>query len=250
MEAHLVIFQGHLGFVCLYVAGALPGCCRSSSSDLCRTWQPSYLDELIPETQQTIRGRQLAGIVWWIPVEFWANVGEKIPDDLLKPLRDYTMVAVAAGHTAPFGISFVRSEELVPNLVLRDSDKTEYKALAKASPEAETLVAMMKPMMKNLLGQMGENLNFVFFPSRDSKGRALADPSSQREFSIVIKNVLGADQVFTWKLPLTSLSPPVYCPVGKERLNANWKYCSWHGVAVDSSKAATQASPVAPPAKP
>ena len=35
---------------------------------------------------------------------------------------------------------------------------------------------------------------------------------------------------FSWRLPLSSLLPPKYCPVDGEKLNGAWRYCPWHGV--------------------
>ncbi|MEE9234396.1 MAG: hypothetical protein V3U28_03030 [Candidatus Acidoferrales bacterium] len=39
-------------------------------------------------------------------------------------------------------------------------------------------------------------------------------------------------------LPL--LLPPVYCPQGGERMNANWNYCPWHGVELHAGETSAQ----------
>jgi hypothetical protein len=74
--------------------------------------------------------------------------------------------------------------------------------------------------------------------------KPIADPLSPGGFSLVLsKLIAGKDKVFEWKLPLTSLSPPKYCPAGKERVQANWKYCPWHRVKLDETVGPLAATP-------
>ena len=81
---------------------------------------------------------------------------------------------------------------------------------------------------------MGQNIQLLFFPATNKMAKPIADPLADGSFSIFISNVLGGKQAtFEWKLPLTNLSLPKYCPLGKERVQANWKYCPWHGVSLD-----------------
>ena len=37
-------------------------------------------------------------------------------------------------------------------------------------------------------------------------------------------------RVLVWRPPLTSVLGPMTCPKGGEPLEANWKFCPWHGV--------------------
>jgi hypothetical protein len=85
----------------------------------------------------------------------------------------------------------------------------------------------------------------LFFPAKTSTGKLIVDTGHEGSFSLLIDNLAGQKQsTFEWRLPLTSLTPPKFCPVGKERVEANWKYCPWHGNKLDAG-----ASPVLDPKK-
>ncbi len=209
--------------------------------------------ELLPETQKQLHSKDYTGMVWWIPVEFWerafvengsttAKAAEQV-----KPLRDYVMVATVIGKLGPFGaIAFVPGEQLRAKTALRDAKGVSYFPLPEVSSDAETLAAVLKPVFANVLGKTGESMEVLFFPARDSSGKALADPRQKGSFTIVIQDVAGKpDPVFEWQLPLTALASAKFCPVGKERVQANWNYCPWHGVSLNEPAAPARATPSA-----
>jgi hypothetical protein len=61
------------------------------------------LDDIVKETQKQIGGKNIAGLVWWIPAEFWEQSAIQEGSTPTKaretfaPLREYTMVIVAVG---------------------------------------------------------------------------------------------------------------------------------------------------------
>ena len=209
------------------------------------------LSGLLKETQQSASEAGYFGLVWWIPTEYWEISLEKggFSADKAKehyaPLKKYTVVAVALGKMGIGNINWLPETDIRDNLRLRDSEGNLYPPVQKLSGDAEGLVSVLKPVFSNILGTMGQNLVLLFFPSVNKMAKPIADPLAPGNFAVVLsKLVEGKDKVFEWKLPLTSLSPPKYCPVGKERLQSNWKYCPWHGVKLD------EPTPVAaPPAK-
>jgi hypothetical protein len=88
---------------------------------------------------------------------------------------------------------------------------------------------------------MGQNCVILFFPGATKMAEPIADPFVPGKFSVTITKLIGGkDRVLEWRLPLTSLSPPKYCPVGKERVQADWKYCPWHGVKLDAAETASE----------
>ena|SRR5271166_261026 len=194
----------------------------------------------VKETQQTPSEAGYAGLVWWIPTEYWEIALERsgMPAEQAKqryaPLRKYTVVAVALGKIGIGNINWVSEPEIRDNTVLRDADGNTYSPAQKLSGDAEGLVAVLKPVFGNILGTMGQNIQLLFFPASNKMAKPIADPTAAGSFSVVVSKLVdGKDKVFEWKLPLTALSPPRYCPVGKERMQANWKYCPWHGVKLD-----------------
>jgi hypothetical protein len=205
---------------------------------------------LVRELQQSPNEAGYAGLVWWIPTEYWEISAERSgsSEDKAKqryePLRKYTIFAVAVGKIGIGNINWVSEPDIRDNASLRDAAGNSYPPVQKLSGDAEGLVTVLKPVFGNLLGTMGQNIQFLFFSATDKMAKPIADPLSPGSFSLVLSKVIeGKDKVFEWKLPLTALSPPKYCPVGKERVQANWKYCPWHGVKLD------EPAPSSPPAK-
>lgn len=197
------------------------------------------MDEFIQETQQSVRGNDYAGLVWWVPAEFWEisakAQGQGTTSDQFNPLRDYTMVVIAVGKVSGLaGITWVPRTELQTNVFLRDSEGMEFHPLEKAPSEVSMIPILFNAMFSKMLGEMGENLQTFFFPSKNRNGNLLADASSKGSFSVVLRDIAGpGDSIYEWKLPLASLSPSRLCPVGGEQLKANWNYCPWHGNALD-----------------
>ena len=92
------------------------------------------------------------------------------------------------------------------------------------------LPEILQAFFRKQLGEMGQNMNILFFPAKTRDGAPLADPQGNGSLFAVIRKVVGVDErVFEWKLPLTSLSPPKFCPVGGEKVEASWIFCPWHG---------------------
>ncbi|MFY9673022.1 MAG: hypothetical protein WAK13_01160, partial [Terriglobales bacterium] len=86
----------------------------------------------------------------------------------------------------------------------------------------------------NAMGRAGENFAILFFPAKTKAGKRIADEMSPGSFSVVLKDVIGEpEDVFLWRTPLTSFTAPRYCPVGGERVHADWNYCPRHGVKLD-----------------
>lgn len=196
--------------------------------------------DLIRETQLGVRHAGYSGLVWWIPFEFWQKSGaergvapEKMEQAFGK-LRDYTVVCVFAAKVSALGaFDFFPAEDIQKNTILRDASGNEYAYIKEPAQDAKNLAAIIKPVLSAAIGKAGENMQILFFPSRTKDGAMIADATHKGQFSIVLRNIIGeTDTVYVWRLPLTSVSAPKYCPVGKERVNLNWEYCPWHGVAL------------------
>lgn len=194
------------------------------------------IDDLIKDTQRPIGGKDIAGLVWWIPAEFWeasaiqqGSTPQKARETF-APMREYTMVIVAVGKVGIGNITWFSESDVRSSTTLRDSDGQLYKALTDISSDAVGIASVVKPVLANTLGQTGQNLQIMFFPAKTTAGKLIADPTRAGSFSVQIENLAGQKlSMFEWRLPLTSLTPPRFCPVGKERVEANWKYCPWHG---------------------
>jgi hypothetical protein len=209
------------------------------------------VDDLLKETQKSVTANHRIGVVWWMPTEFWEastmrqGTSPERAREMFASLREYTIVCVAAGKLGVGNINWYSETDLRANTVLRDSAGINYKPITEVSSDAQSLLSVMKPVLANILGPMGQSLQFLMFPTKTQAGNFIADPRRSGNFSIVISDLLGPkESLFDWRLPLTSLSPPRFCPVGHERVQADWKYCPWHGVALpDVAAPAAQPPP-------
>jgi len=197
--------------------------------------------DLARETQQTIREGDYAGLVWWIPYEYWTQVAASRSPSAsrmagrLQALKDYTVVGIFLARVSDLGaFNYVTPAELRQKVSIRDAAGKDYPPISQLGDDAKMLEAVLKPMLANAMGRAGENFELLFFPARTSSGNAIAPAAEKTRFSVVLKYPPDLPEVvYEWRLPLTSISPPKYCPVGKERVNANWDYCPWHGVPLN-----------------
>lgn len=191
-------------------------------------------EALIRDTQRTSPGSDRVTMVWWIPEEFWRvsfaqekSLTAEGVEDMLKALRPYTLVAVVDGRMGPMGsVTFKPEAEVRKQVVFVDTSGKEHRPLADdaINQDVKLFLGVMKPMLANMLGPMGESMYFFAFPARSEAGKPLADPLSEGAFAFKV-----ADQTFNWRLPLGSLMPPKMCPRDKEVVNGAWSYCPWHG---------------------
>ena len=197
--------------------------------------------DLTRETQAGVREPDYAGLVWWIPMEFWLQAGAKKgqpPEktaETFKALRGYTVVGIFVSKVSNLGgFEFVSPADLRRSVVLRDASGVDYSSTQELVPDAKAIASIIKPLLANALGKAGENFEILFFPASDKNGKPIADAKGKGSFSVVLKDIAGVhESIYQWRLPLTSVTEPKYCPVGKERVNANWTYCPWHGATLD-----------------
>ena len=143
------------------------------------------------------------------------------------------MIAVVTGKLGPLGnITFQSAEKVKTSTFIRDREGIEYPRLDKVPEDVEFLTQVLQPVFTNALGKMGENIQLIFFPGKSKNGLRIDDPRGQGDFTVLLKNDIAGEgtRSFDFHLPLNSLTPPKYCPKGKERVRANWKFCPWHGV--------------------
>lgn len=200
------------------------------------------LDDIIKETQKTIGGKDSVGLVWWLPTQFWEQSAMQQGSSAeqaktsFAPLREYTMIILAVGKLGIGNINWSSENEIRSNTSLRDSDGHIYQPLKDISSDAKGIASIIKPVLANILGPTGQNLQILFFPAKTVKGKLIADPTQDGGFFVRISNLTSQkDADYEWRLPLSSLSPPKFCPVGKERVEASWKFCPWHGNRLDET---------------
>jgi hypothetical protein len=132
-------------------------------------------------------------------------------------------------------LDFLPVEQRHPHIVLQDSAGNECHTIAEPSQDEKNLAAIIRPLLAAAMGKAGENFDMLFFPGRGKDGAMIADATRKGEFTIILKNNLVGvpENAYQWRTPLTATAPPKYCPVGKERVHADWDCCPGHGVALN-----------------
>jgi len=198
------------------------------------------LTDLIRETQK--RG-ELPGritVVWWLPEEFWnlslkkgAVVGDEQQAEFLKAVRPYLIFAAVDGKVGALGgTEFVDPETIRSGFRIVDRSGRSYSPLPdpQIPADVKNLSAMMKSVLGNMLGAMGQGMSIVILPATEPDGSVIAAATREGSFSVEF-----AGQSFTWRLPLASLLPAKVCPIDGERMSGAWKYCPFHGKPLEDA---------------
>ena len=191
------------------------------------------LEALNQETRQQLNAAGVADFVWWLPTDWWRlSLGgnETVPVSFLQraeaALAEYTLVLVAHSEAGPGTLTWVDEADLRSQITLRDGAGTEYPPIPteQVAADARGAVDAIRPSFESMLGPVGRNFHFFFFPAAAESGRPIADPRMPGEIAVRV-----ADEVYRWRLPLGSLLPEKVCPTDGERLNGAWLFCPWHG---------------------
>lgn len=197
------------------------------------------LTKVVQETQRMSQSAGEMTLVWWIPDEFWEHSLSQDPSvtsdqikQIVSTLSPYTIVAVVDGKMGAFGgITYRPETEIRSSLKIVDGKGITYQPLDQSKIDGDTknLLAMIRPVIVNMLGPMGQNFHFVVFPGKDSSQQKIADAKSKGSFTVR----LGQRQ-FRWRLPLGSLMPPKPCPKCKEQCSGAWEFCPWCGTKLST----------------
>ena len=198
------------------------------------------IDRLIDETQASDSNQGIA-LVWWIPQEFWGVALHQDPslsdanrDEILNTLSPYFMLAVIQGELSSFGgARFYDEARVKQNLTVYFEDERgrtqTFTALEQIPSDIELLQRTIRPMLSQMMGNMGQNFHFFTYENVDSDGK---QQISSYENGIIQIQLAGigkvSDSQFQIELPLDSLFVPRLCPNGKEA-HVSWKFCPWDG---------------------
>ena len=206
---------------CLIMGAGLVG--RAGATDI---------REFIQETQQSSNESQQLTLVWWIPAEFWevslagnANVPAATAEEIRTVFRDYQVFALLRAKTGIAGLSGVSTRA---DLLNNARFEIGGKAIApldsdKIPPGVQTMLGAMRPMLANMLGQLGQSMELVVYPAI-ADGHRLNDPLKSGTFQFALY-----DQTFHWRLPLASLLPKKVDPKSKEEFPGNYDYNPYTG---------------------
>lgn len=192
------------------------------------------LQDLNHETQKLAQGSRKMTFIWWIPKQYWLEslkknprVTKKIIKEFLNTVRPYTIVAVVDGWVGGFGgVTYKNKRTVRDSLMIKDAKGNTYTPISDSlvGPNMKNFLQMVKPVIANLLGPMGKNMNFFLFPSKGKNGKPIADATSKDDFSVLLDG-----KNYEYHLPLESLLPPKYDPKTNEKFPGNYNYNPYTG---------------------
>ena len=198
------------------------------------------INKLTEETQQVSESPDKMQLIWWIPTDFWKAVFDQdnnIPKDqastMLSHLEKYTMIVAVDGDIDVNGDITYHSEQDIFNKLKISDDKNEsFKPLLYDEIDLDTqqLINIMKPMLGQMLGKVGENMHFFMFQKREDPLYKIVDPVHSKTFEVMVDN-----EKFKWNLPLSSLLKPKRCSVDNKHLDGAFMYCPYHGTKLISN---------------
>ena len=215
-----------IGLLLALVLGTLP-ICQAQNTNI------DY-NQFIRETQKNSSEGGKINIVWWIPLEFWEitlkknkSLSDEQVVNFIEELRPYSIFAVIQGDMGAMGnLSYVPLDSIKNNISVQDNDHKNYYPLApeKLDYALQTLLSNLKPVLKNAMGQLGENMNFFVFSDKKENGKRVSDPYAKGNVQLNVRN-----KEYKRRTPLGTLMPLKYCPKDKEDMNGSWEYCPWDG---------------------
>ena len=198
------------------------------------------IDRLIDETQVSDSNEGIS-LVWWIPQEFWGvalNQDSSLPaanrEEILNTLNPYFMLAVIQGELSSFGgARFYDQATVKQNLTVSFEDERgrtqTLTTLDQIPPDIEILQSTIRPMLSQMMGNMGQNFHFFTFENLNSEGDKQISPYESGTIQVQLAGTEKvSDSEFKIELPLDSLFVPRLCPNGK-KAHVSWKFCPWDG---------------------
>lgn len=192
------------------------------------------LDLLLEQTQHTVSNNDKITITWWIPIEFWEttfaednSMSQDQKDEMIKLLRPFVMFAVVDGDVGPMGgIEYPSVKSIKKSFEVVDRNQVVYNAIdeQKLPNDIQILLGAFKPVLKNMLGELGENMNFFVVDDLDKKGNRIFDTKSTGTIGV---NFL--DNKTSFATPLSCLLAKKICPTDNAEHNGSWKFCPFHG---------------------
>ncbi len=190
-------------------------------------------DTFISETQFSSDKINHIEMFWWLPTEFWKIIYSNDPlinqnqiDEIVNIVDDYLILAVIKGKIGMFGgVNYESYNDLKSHIQVKY--KNEFLNRVESSflsMELNAMISMFKPILSNMLGNMGENLHFFVFDNPKNNKLLPVDPLSYNDLMFLMDSFsVNVD------LPLSSLLLEKICPEDKAKLNGKWIYCPFHG---------------------
>ncbi len=169
----------------------------------------------------------------WMPDDFWrtafrnsGNISAQGVEQYLAVVHPYVLIAVLDAQRGITAFRFTDSETLSTQTTIEDSHGAVYSPLTPdaVGDEIRNLTQMMRPMLANMMGAMGQHMEFLVFANADSAGNPIADPKRSGSLTVHV-----GDASMRYRLPLGSVLPPSLDPKTRESFPGNYRYNPYTG---------------------
>ncbi|MDG5813495.1 hypothetical protein QA601_00245 [Chitinispirillales bacterium ANBcel5] len=191
------------------------------------------LTELISHTQMSSKDDRSVRMVWWLPEEFWVismrnnpAMNQEYIEEFSAVISGYTIFLVLDGTISPLGtINYAPFEETMNNLVLSTENMVRHLPLPRnaISSDLKMTLDMFKPVFSNMMGSMGQNIQYAVF--RGEQDESLFSVLDSTNFTITIH-----DEVFRFNLPLVCFLPQKWCNACEKQFQGDYNFCPYHGI--------------------
>ncbi|TYA70009.1 hypothetical protein [Seonamhaeicola marinus] len=219
-----------LAFVCLF----------QMSFSQRKDFKEVSIDQLITETQFSSDDTDSIELIWWMPTEYWDvvfsqddTVSASEKEAIISLLKDYVAVIAVKGKIGLFGGITYSPKDAVED-AMKVKFKDEILELVKEedyNPDLLNFLSAIKPMLKNMLGSMGENMQILLYKDPGFKKILPVDPYG----SDALHFILG-DFKAKADLPLGSLLKEKVCKNCSKLLSGKWSYCPYDGTALSAAE--------------
>jgi len=198
------------------------------------------IQKLAQDTQRYRHDKSQVDMIWWIPSEYWQAAFKANPvitpeqqTEFIRVVDDYLVLCVLEGTIGPFGgISGTAKEQLLAKTsAVVDGHTLKPLADEELSNDARNFFQMMKPMFANMMGQIGQGMEFVVFKGKNEEGRKYVNPVQKGFLTVRL-----GDKEFKYRLPLGCFLPPKYDPKTGEEFPGNYIYSPFTGTELQTTK--------------
>jgi hypothetical protein len=198
-------------------------------------------NEIVKETLLQSKQSQVVRIAWWVPEEFWLESFKANPamskeqiDQFISFFHSYTLLIVVDGKIGIMGgVNYSDEQDIRKSLVLTSGSGVKYRPIDDSllSADLKNFLIVMKPLMSNAIGALGQNMNFYVFQGNGPEDTPIIDAKSKGSFTVTLQN-----EEFRWRLPIAALLPRRTCPNCKETFPGTYNYCPYDGNKTKTSE--------------
>jgi hypothetical protein len=172
-------------------------------------------------------------VTMWLPDEFWRTslqnsgslTGAGI-DKIIAIMHPYVLIGVLDAQKGITAFRYTDLDTLVGEITIEDSHGERYSPLAPeaVSEEVRNFIQAMRPLLANMMGAMGQHMEFLVFANADKAGHPIADPKVNGSLTVNL-----GDAAMRYRLPLASLLPPSLDPKTGDSFPGSYRFNPYTG---------------------